>query len=616
MDSRGHGVPLAAPAGPDASACCCPKAIGGRPFEEYSYVDGEIVAGSVLGWNFGDGHLADERLLACDPGAVRLRGRRAARDLRRVAAAPRLDAALADRRRASAACSTRATPSSTSSPGAQALGLRRGLSHGRRRRRRLRSERARRGDRAGARRARRCASSRRATRSAAARAPPSSRCPASRTTSARAAIRWAILSPFFRTPAARRARPALDPAAGVGRAPARRRAGGAAAALARRDGARARRGRARLPRGSSRRSCASRTSCSPTSSARCASRGIRSAWRASGCRACCPRRRRSRARFRGERARALLAGCAAHSILPLERPLTAAVAMIFALTGARRGLAGRRRRLAGDRPRARRRYLRAARRPHRDRRARALARRPAAGARRPLRHQPGAARRHRRADPARAATCAGCAAIATAPASSSSTGRSTARSRGAIRAASRRRPCTSAARSRRSPPPRPRCGAASIPSGRSCSSCSRASSTRRRAPAGKHTGYAYCHVPAGSTSICTGRDRAADRALRARLSRPHPRAPRDAHRGSRARQSRTTSAARSPAASPTCSSSSRGRWRGSIPYSTPNPRVFLCSASTPPGGGVHGMCGYFAARSARRRLDRLPTTLPELGAAP
>lgn len=42
-----------------------PRAIDGRPFQEYSYVDGENVAGSVLGWNFGDGHLADERLLAC-----------------------------------------------------------------------------------------------------------------------------------------------------------------------------------------------------------------------------------------------------------------------------------------------------------------------------------------------------------------------------------------------------------------------------------------------------------------------------------------------------------------------------------------------------------------------
>jgi hypothetical protein len=42
-----------------------PRALGGRPFEEYHYVDGETVAGSVLGWNFGEGHLCDERLLAC-----------------------------------------------------------------------------------------------------------------------------------------------------------------------------------------------------------------------------------------------------------------------------------------------------------------------------------------------------------------------------------------------------------------------------------------------------------------------------------------------------------------------------------------------------------------------
>lgn len=41
------------------------------------------------------------------------------------------------------------------------------------------------------------------------------------------------------------------------------------------------------------------------------------------------------------------------------------------------------------------------------------------------------------------------------------------------------------------------------------------------------------------------------------------------------------------------------RWN---PYSTPNPRLFLCSSSTPPGGGVHGMCGFWAAQSAMRQL--------------
>ncbi len=39
-----------------------------------------------------------------------------------------------------------------------------------------------------------------------------------------------------------------------------------------------------------------------------------------------------------------------------------------------------------------------------------------------------------------------------------------------------------------------------------------------------------------------------------------------------------------------------------LPYVTPNEKVLLCSASAPPGPGVHGMCGYWAAQVALERL--------------
>ena len=39
------------------------------------------------------------------------------------------------------------------------------------------------------------------------------------------------------------------------------------------------------------------------------------------------------------------------------------------------------------------------------------------------------------------------------------------------------------------------------------------------------------------------------------------------------------------------------------PYSAPVAGLYICSSSTPPGGGVHGLCGYFAARSAMRFLS-------------
>jgi phytoene dehydrogenase-like protein len=60
-------------------------------------------------------------------------------------------------------------------------------------------------------------------------------------------------------------------------------------------------------------------------------------------------------------------------------------------------------------------------------------------------------------------------------------------------------------------------------------------------------------------------------------------------------------------------------WTLRGPYATGAPDVFLCSSSTPPDGGVHGMCGFWAARSVlRRAFGRSGSALPELarGGAP
>jgi phytoene dehydrogenase-like protein len=128
-----------------------------------------------------------------------------------------------------------------------------------------------------------------------------------------------------------------------------------------------------------------------------------------------------------------------------------------------------------------------------------------------------------------------------------------------------------------------------------------------RAPEGKHTGYAYCHVPAGSTLDLT-------HAVESQVERFAP--------GFRDRilARHTMNAADFERYNPTLAG---GAITGGVadfgqlfarpvarydPYATPHPRVFLCSSSTPPGGGVHGMPGHFAARSALRRLDRLADT--------
>ncbi|MDO8540542.1 MAG: NAD(P)/FAD-dependent oxidoreductase [Opitutaceae bacterium] len=122
-----------------------------------------------------------------------------------------------------------------------------------------------------------------------------------------------------------------------------------------------------------------------------------------------------------------------------------------------------------------------------------------------------------------------------------------------------------------------------------------------RSPAGKHTGWAYCHVPAGCAEDMTSR-------IEMQVERFAP--------GFRDRiLARHTL---NPAAVETHNPTMIGgdiaggdngllnflfrpvpRWN---PYATPNPRLFICSSSTPPGGGVHGMCGYFAARTVLQRV--------------
>jgi phytoene dehydrogenase-like protein len=125
-----------------------------------------------------------------------------------------------------------------------------------------------------------------------------------------------------------------------------------------------------------------------------------------------------------------------------------------------------------------------------------------------------------------------------------------------------------------------------------------------RAPAGKHTGWAYCHVPSGSSVDLTD-------VIERQVERFAP--------GFRdlilARHSMRTADLEeynpnNVGGSITGGVTDLGQLftRPAVradPYSTPNPRFYICSASTPPGGGVHGMCGYHAARAALRRLPRI-----------
>ena len=118
-----------------------------------------------------------------------------------------------------------------------------------------------------------------------------------------------------------------------------------------------------------------------------------------------------------------------------------------------------------------------------------------------------------------------------------------------------------------------------------------------RAPAGKHTAWAYCHVPARLDGGHDGRDRVADRAVRPGFPRPRARA-----RGVGGRPSWSSYNENYIGGDIAGGLSNLGQFfirpvKRLNPYTTPNPRMFLCSSSTPPGAGVHGMCGY--SRGAR-----------------
>jgi phytoene dehydrogenase-like protein len=121
-----------------------------------------------------------------------------------------------------------------------------------------------------------------------------------------------------------------------------------------------------------------------------------------------------------------------------------------------------------------------------------------------------------------------------------------------------------------------------------------------RAPQGMHVAWAYCHVPAGSGVDHTD-------TLEAQIERFAP----GFKRRILARRRLTGDDLEAYNANYVGGDINGGALDGlqlfarpvlrHDPYATPNPSIYLCSSSTPPGGGVHGMCGWFAARSALAR---------------
>ena len=123
---------------------------------------------------------------------------------------------------------------------------------------------------------------------------------------------------------------------------------------------------------------------------------------------------------------------------------------------------------------------------------------------------------------------------------------------------------------------------------------------RTRAPAGKHTVWAYCHVPNGSTGDFTDAiEQQIERfapGFRSRILARHVLTPAKLE----ARNANLVGGDIVGGSMALSQTFLRPNWRR---HRTPIHGVYLCSSSTPPGGSVHGMCGYFAVKAAF--LDKL-----------
>jgi len=118
-----------------------------------------------------------------------------------------------------------------------------------------------------------------------------------------------------------------------------------------------------------------------------------------------------------------------------------------------------------------------------------------------------------------------------------------------------------------------------------------------RAPEGKHTLWTYCHLPNGSTFDMTGRiesqiERFAP-GFRDHILARHVATPIDLEHYN----ANFVGGDINGGVEDLWQLFTRPTMR-LVPYSTPAKGIYICSSSAPPGGGVHGMCGYFAAQAA------------------